>query len=462
MSEGQVTAYKPRITIIGAGIAGLSLACRLARIGIPFTLYEARKEQSIGHNYAVTLKRKQWRSLAKELWYRSSSQTRKFREFTACDRLVGGNGQVSNKSKANSQTFQATDRDLRKLLVKTLAEKAIQIKWNHKLVEIREAIDGQGALLRFENAEETVADIVVDSGGLSSPSFGQNLPQSTQTKLLPYATYYGTRRMSNKDFDVRYASYFGNGNSIKLLPSKGETDPMPFVSVQKIHLQDESATAETHTVELRWVFSRPPTGNSDPLYRPKRAKEEAKIIPSEFLEAVLELVRYNQYSQKMRSFVSELFNLSDIHNDRILNWHLRLQVPPHEYFRNNADRGSYEIVALGDAAHGLPILESHGARIALIDAEKLAKSLQTVYSGASRQKLGFHDDHGEYDRWVSEARSAVQRLREIHGQELLTEDDLDTLTGKPSSPTKGSVEDSDNDLSDNSEQDTGEQQQSKI
>lgn len=462
MTEAQNMPGKPRISIVGAGIAGLSLACRLARVGIPFTIYEARKEQSIGHNYAITLT-KGWRKHIGQMFPKEYNESRasRFRNDTACDRLVGGNGQVSYESKVDSRVFQAVDKDVRKYLIKRLVQEKIEVKWEHKLIEVRAAKDGKGALLKFENNHETVSDIIVDSGGLNSSAFGRNISQPAPPKVLPYATYYGTRRISFQEFDQTFADHFRDGNVIKLKPLHEGTEQTPLISVQKIHLQKESDTPGNHTVELRWVFSRPPQGDSDPLWRPKREKEEAKIIPSEFPEAILDLVKTNPYSKKMKIFMSTLFDLSKIENDRVLNWHLRLQLPPQKYFSDNTDRGSYKIFAIGDAAHCLPILESRGAMVAMDDAQALSQTLQRFFNG-SDSNYDFHNDSELYDRWVYQAREAVQRLREVHGQEFLTENELDDIVGKPTHTRAKGPYDGSGETSDTSEDEAVGQQSSKI
>lgn len=469
MSRAQIRATQPRISIVGAGIAGLSLAVRLSRIGVPFTIYEARKEQSIGHNYAITLT-KGWRKHAGEMFHKNNHESRAsaFRKSTACDRLIGGVGQVHNDSKADSRVFQAVDKDVRKFLIDELAWKKIEVKWEHKLVEVREAEGreegqkGKGVILRFENNYETVADIIVDSGGLGSSSFYQNIAQPAPPKLLPYATYYGTRRISFKDFEERFADYFGNGNVIKFVPSEGQGEQTPLLSVQKIHVQKESDKSEEHTVELRWVFSRPSLGDSDPLYRPNRAKEEAKIIPSELFEAILDLVKNNDYSKKMKKFVAELFRLSDIENDRVLNWHLRLQLQSYADFCNHSNRGSHVVCAIGDAAHGLPIFESRGAMVAMDDARALSTVLEDLWKGVTIHGFEFNPYTPSYDRWVYEAREAVQRLRLVHGQESLTEDELDSLVGKYTESRPENTEDSEEESPSTSEDNTIVKESSKI
>lgn len=129
--------------------------------------------------------------------------------------------------------------------------------------------------------------------------------------------------------------------------------------------------------------------------------------------------------------LKSFFDLSSLHSDRILNWHLRLRVPQQQYFVDNSNHGSYQIIAIGDAAHGLPIVESVGAGLAAEDATDLARWLQKLDAGDSKHV----DDENFYKRpsvsrdWFEQAVRAVQRLRKCHGQPLLNRKELEDTIG---------------------------------
>lgn len=412
-----------KITIVGAGIAGLTLACLLQKQNIPFTIYEARNATTIGHSYSITLFRRPWRSLV----HRLSSKHAIFRQETAADRFLGGTGKFTDSSPDSSATFQAVDRDVRLWLVQRLQDKGIEINWDHKLSNISTSEKGHGAALSFEKSGTVEADIIIDAGGLRSPAFESHVASPPKPKLLPYATYNGSRRMKSSDFSQNLEHHFRSGNMIELIP---DSPDIPFIQIKKVHLPPKDGASDDHNVELRWVYSRPAREGADPLYRPNRTPEEAKTIPDDFYDEMLATID-RDFSKKQRSMLKSFFDLSSLHNDRILNWHLRLRLPQQQYFVDNSNHGSYQIIAIGDAAHGLPIVESVGAGLAAEDATDLARWLQKLDAGD-----GNHiDDENFYKRpsvsreWFEQAARAVQRLRKCHGQSLLNKSGLEDAIG---------------------------------
>lgn len=412
-----------RITIIGAGVAGLTLACLLQKQNIPFTIYEARNATTIGHSYSITLFRRPWRNLINRL----SSKHATFRQDTAADRLLGGTGKLLDQSPEASATFQAVDRDVRLWLIQRLQEKGIDINWDHKLTNISETETGKGASLSFEKSQAVEADIIVDAGGLRSPAFENHLGTAPKPKLLPYATYNGSRRMKASDFSKDLEHHFRTGNMIELIP---ESPDAPFIQIKKVHLPAKDQGSNDHNVDLRWVYSRPAREGTDPIYRPNRTPEEAKNIPNDFYDEMLASID-RDFSTKKRSMLKSFFDLSALHNDRILNWHLRLRLPRQQYFVENTDHGSYQVIAIGDAAHGLPIVQSKGAGLAVKDATDLAWWLQEVFTEGFKHSNDntFYNNDGVPREWFREAVGALQRLRRCHAQSPLTRQELEETIG---------------------------------
>ncbi|KAK5944293.1 hypothetical protein PMZ80_003574 [Knufia obscura] len=410
----------PRISIIGAGISGLILACRLQNRKIPCKLYEARTVNTIGHNYAITLQWAAIKRLKKDKTFSKDDLT-ELRRKTAVDRAMGGNGRVSDHSVKNTLTFQAVDRDFRKWLLDHFTRQGGEVSWNHKLTAIR-AGEGGSAELLFENQDSATCDLVVDAGGLKSPCFNYIAGTEPMPRLLPYATYYGTRKMSSEHFLKEYAHYFGTGNTVEL--GAELNSDAPFISLQKVHLGE--AGDQNHEVELRWVYSRPAKAGSDPLYRPNRTPKEAKEIPHEFYDEILKSVRH-YFSPTKRSMLQRVFDLNDMQNDRILNWHLRVRLPEGDYFLNNSQQKNYEVLPMGDAAHELPVVKSRGAVKALHDARRMARCISyRCWSEKHSTAEGYLSRH---KAWYADTQAALQELRRIHGQEPLMADELADVIG---------------------------------
>lgn len=433
----QVTSTNPshaRIGIVGAGVGGLSLACRLSAKNIPFTLYEARDADSIGHGYGITLHENECKVLLEGAMMNTSFS--QLRARVAVDHLAGGTGRVSKDSKPDSNTFQATDRDFRLWLLERLKEKGIDVKWNHKLTKIAPTRNGEGVGLEFEHGGSESIDLLVDTGGLRSPAFDANISQPPTPNLLPYATYYGTRRIPSSVFSKEFASYFGDGNTLTFAPSNAS---VPYISFQKIHHRSKEPTSTqsphipNHTVEIRWVYSRPPKSDNDPLFRPNRAPNEAKDIPEPFYEEVLAALRASYRSDSDRDLLTHLITPQTLRSDRILNWHLRLRLPSPSYFEEHALNKSakYQISALGDAAHGLPIVQSRGACVALRDSQAWAdwyvEHSEELVKDATTSS--FYDSQKRFEDWYQEAVESVQNLRNIHGQSVLSKSELQEIIG---------------------------------
>jgi len=430
MSHTPLQSACPRVSIVGAGISGLALACHLQARKIPFNIYDARNAQTTGHSYGITLRNHALKS------FKNSSFPKEhlvaLRQKTAVDRAVGGTGKVSDQSPKTSATFQAVDRDFRRWLVELLTKQGGSIYWEHKLVAIRAAADGSAELC-FDGREPTLADLVIDAGGLRAPCFDYGVEAAPKPRLLPYATYYGVRRLQSQDFLDKYAHYFGEGNTIELAAEAGTS--APFISLQKVHLGEPGQ--RHHEVELRWVYSRPPKAGSDPLYRPYRTASEAKDIPPELYNEILSSTQLH-FSQKKRAMLAQFFNLDDLHNDRILNWHLRARLPPRDYFVANADHKGYQVLPIGDAAHGFPIVKSNGAEAALRDAKLMASFI----SDEVDRRLGgpggvprTRKSPFRYGRWYKQTQDAIQDLRNIHGQHERTAVELADIIGFKYEPT---------------------------
>lgn len=436
------TADSPlRIAIIGAGICGLSIAARLSSLPgqkIPFQLYEARAENEIGHGYGVTLQKKPWKDFVRRgLRLRGSDATQAYEKISV-DAIVGGVGKLKDASPEAAQRWQAIDRSLRKYILGYVAQE--KIHWNHQLASLTRAPDRRGLVLKFKDGGETTADLVIDTGGLRAPGFSalQKLPEP---KLLPYVSYYGTRRISYQQYLEKFASFFGSGNTIEYAPATSDT---PYIQIKKVHHPNKSSSATPssapengipdHTVEIRWVFSRAPRSDSDPLWRPNRTASEAKDIPPELIEEILTTTRSPTFSDQQRSVLSSVFTKDNLPSDRILNWHLRLRLPARSLLMDSKcdESEAYQIIALGDAVHGLPIIGSQGTNVALTDAARFVewylRSQQRLTQDVGRDSF-YADCRRLYLHWGKAAVLAVQRLRSIHGQEPFSDEVVGGIVG---------------------------------
>lgn len=96
---------------------------------------------------------------------------------------------------------------------------------------------------------------------------------------------------------------------------------------------------------------------------------------------------------------------------------------------SHSKQTSYTVFAIGDAAHGLPIVKSNGANMAMNDAAGLDHWLAHHLSRSQDKAANFYKDSDAYKTWYREARDALQRLRQMHGQQKLSNMKLDEVIG---------------------------------
>lgn len=430
-----------RIAIIGAGVCGLSIAARLSNIPgdkPPFQVYEARAKNEIGHGYGVTIQKRSWKSFVRRgLRLRGSDATAAYTKLSV-DAIVGGIGKPKDAAPEKFRQWQAIDRSLRKYLLEHVAQE--KISWNCQLISLTPASDQKGLVLKFKDGGEVTADLIIDTAGLRAPGLS-SMRELPEPKLLPYASYYGTRRITSQEYFQNFAAFFGSGNTIEYIPPTSET---PFIQIKKVHHPRksdsavQSSTSEgavpDHTVEIRWVYSRAPRSDPDPLWRPSRSPGEAKDIPPELIEEILTTTRSRAFSDEQRAVLDSIFTREQIKADRILNWHLRLRLPPYAAFTDKTcDKSNgYQVVALGDAAHGYPIVGSQGAVVALNDTARFVEWYLRSQRRLARDvaEVSFHaDSRRVYIGWGKVAVKAIRDLRAIHGQEPLSEQEIGEIVG---------------------------------
>lgn len=388
-SENAGENMQPRIQIVGAGIAGLSLACHLRLKKIPFKIFDGASKPK-GHNYGITILPTAYKSLLPALEVKPDLSS--FIKLTAADRLIGGHGVVSASDRSTTkstaeQRIRVADAALRDVLAQ-----GHNIKWNHKVTETNPTPNG--LTLKFEDGSSSTAPITIDAGGERSGLLSSLLPDLKPT-VLPSAVYHGSRYISLPDFESKYKDLFPSSSNVAehIYPFQPPYPSSPklalYIQLSKSHIKHSTLPSPLRSkfqdqkdetlVELRYTISRPAlsqpdfNNQNDPIFNPDRSTSEAKTVPEPLFEEISNLLSQNK--DKIPQALRDLISPSEIkaNKDRVLNWLLRVKVLSSDELNPLAeDKG---VIIIGDSAHRLPILGSKGASHAMEDARILADFL---------------------------------------------------------------------------------------
>lgn len=368
----------PRITIVGAGIAGMSLARCLRAKGIPTVILERHKIVD-RTNYSITLRPWGYQSLLRILQVDELT----FREQLTCGLRLGGKNSLPKYSPfavegASPDTF----RCLRKRLEKWLLT-GLDIRDEHAMLASEEPSDSLPAI-RINGEEPGGENILVGADGVHSHVRKSSAPRM-HVNVLPYVVFYGKREMSSQRFQDTIAPYV----------PKLKTIEAPNGNVL---LRISITRFSAETVSLDYTYSRP-AGQDDPLYRPNRATHESRKFPDDIYSEIEEL-------RPLRIAIKEIFDSQKIREDKVASWLMRSMLPPLEEIQNLADRG---ILLIGDAVHAMPILGGEGANMAMKDGADLAEHL------AQHGLSGIRDFYKErYQLWKEVVEESEKRLSEMH------------------------------------------------
>lgn len=337
------------IPIIGAGLAGLTLARCLLHSGIRTTLYE-KATSSPRHNYAITLHASAYRPLLKFL----DVDERTFKSKVAVDADVGGSGKIGSHVQLNGYEgmydTSASFRANRARLEGWLGE-GLDVRFGSALEKI-EVVEGRPKV-KFAGGNELDADFVVGADGVHSAVRKAVLP-GVGLEVLPLVAFNGKKRVDRKTFEDVYAPALQVSNVVE---AKQE-DAVLSISVNE---------RKEEQVSISWIFSRPPRGAADALHRPDRSNAEAQNIPEELFQEIDALSNLEQP-------FFEVFNAEKLRNERILHWLMRKNLTPLPELQTLLAKS--RICLLGDAAHAEPIVGGNGANAAIIDGVMLAESIK--------------------------------------------------------------------------------------
>lgn len=369
------------ISIVGAGIGGLTLSRCLLQRGIRAILYE-KAPSSPRHSYAITLQPASYRPLLKVL----NIDEKTFKNRVAVDAGIGGSGNINTEAYGYRNLEPAAFRAHRGKFEELLRE-GLDVRWEHTVQTVTRNSEG-GLTLDFANGQTAASDLVIGVEGPHSVIRKQFLP-SANPDILPYVAFNGKRRVQRATFDELYAPAFENTTVLEVRNDR---------AVLNISINE----ATTDQVSISWIYSRAVQGSSDALHKPNRPNAAAKDIPREFFDEVAALKNLSQP-------FADVFDAEKLRNERILHWLMRSLLISKAELQQLGDDG---IWLIGDAAHAEQIIGGGGANAAIDDGVSLADSI--AEQGTSDLKRWYN---GRYSSWQEGQEKSHLCIAGIHGEQ---------------------------------------------
>ncbi|KAF9695678.1 hypothetical protein EKO04_006689 [Ascochyta lentis] len=372
---------QPTISIIGAGIGGLTLGRCLLQRGIRAILYE-KAPSSPRHSYAITLQPASYRPLLKALNIDEST----FKTRVAVDAGIGGSGVINTEGYGYRSLELASFRAHRGKFEELLRE-GLDVRWEHTLQNVVQN-SGDPLSLEFTNGKSASSDIVIGVEGPHSAIRKQFLPSENPT-ILPYVAFNGKRRIPGEVFDKLYAAAFSDTTVLELR----QGGVVLNISVNE---------ASHKEVSISWIYSRPAQGPSDALHKPNRPNAAAKAIPKEFFDEVEALKELSQP-------FADVFDAEKLRKERILHWLMRSVLVSRPELQQLADKG---ILLMGDAVHAEQIIGGGGANGTIEDGVSFA---EWIAEKGTTDLTSWYDER--YASWQDGQEKSQACIAGIHGEQ---------------------------------------------
>lgn len=367
------------ISIIGAGIGGLTLARCLLKHGIPAVLYE-RMPSTPRHSYGVTLHASSYRPLLKVLEIDEWT----FKRRIAVDGAIGGGGKINPRALVRPGDIDADSFRAHREKLERLLREGLNVQWEHALEKVEEGPSGMS--LHLNGGQKVDSSVIIGVDGPHSNT-RKSLSPDTPLEVLPFVAFNGKRRVKKALWDSVYAPHMQDSTMIEL--KRGEV-------VMNIQVNEEMGDL----VSISWVYSRPAHNGSDPLYRPNRPVSGATDIPDEFYDEIGALENLEQPYR-------EVFDKEKLQMERVLSWLMRTVEVKLEELQELAKKG---VFFMGDAVHAEPIIGGEGANAAIRDGVSLAECISTNGTEGIR---AWYD--AQYPGWEASIRKSEKAIAETHG-----------------------------------------------
>ncbi|RAK87869.1 FAD/NAD(P)-binding domain-containing protein [Aspergillus costaricaensis CBS 115574] len=365
------------VLIIGAGLSGLALGRILTNNNIPNIVFEASSpERSQG--FAISMHDWGYSPLLEALGGLSPQSMTK---AVAPDRFIGGTGWVDLAMRDNmtGQILVEPDANARPAVVRAnrnalrawiadCGDDQLDVRYGHKLKIISGSMGNVQVV--FENGAVYDGSTVVAADGVHSTVRSQVLPHIVP-EVVPVVIYHGEFEVSRDEYDHYLRPVIGNANILAGV-GDGFNTPITVCNITKTR------------VHLDWSYSRPASGENDPLFNDKKPEVQMREPP----QALLDELPSRQLAEPWARYI----NSETIRQHSVFHWISRCVCMPTVDALQAAQAG---VVFVGDSWHAMPIFGGEGGNHALVDSTELAaamikeaavdRAVSVYYQGAARR-----------------------------------------------------------------------------
>jgi 2-polyprenyl-6-methoxyphenol hydroxylase-like FAD-dependent oxidoreductase len=376
------------ISIIGAGIGGLTLARCLLKRGIPAVVYERRPSLPC-YSYGITLHASSYAPLLKILNIDEAT----FKRHTAVDSTIGGSGTIDSLALIRPEDIDVDSYRAHREKLERLLRRGLTIQWDHALSAVETG--PSGVSLYFKGAsgakggrggQAVERRCVVGVDGPHSTLRTSLSPNNTSLSVLPFVAFNGKRSVKDSLFDKLYARHMKEDGTIIEL-KRGDT-------VMRISINERLLDH----VSVSWVYSRPARGEEDALYKPNRPTSGATDIPAALYEEIGAL-------GKLPQPFMEVFDKGKVKGDRVLAWLMRSVRFPLAELQELGKKG---VFFMGDAVDAEPIIGGSGANAAIRDGVSLAECIAT--SGTEGIPAWYDARYADWETGIRQSKIALEEM----------------------------------------------------
>lgn len=207
-------------------------------------------------------------------------------------------------------------------------------------------------------------------------------------EVVPVVVYHGELQLPRQDFDRLIRPHCGPSNILAGV-GDGFNTPITICNINATH------------VHLDWSYSRPSTGDDDPLYRPNITVAEAKQLPPALVEEIA--------SRQLAGPWALFLNAEALRTHRVFNWVSRCVFVSGEDVEACARSG---VIFVGDSWHAMPIFGGEGGNHALVDGVELAEALKSGKCDLGQAVTVYYDR--AWKRCQEAVRRSRQRFYQLH------------------------------------------------